>query len=131
MDFAALGIQLAPLPGAVPVRTGEVTSDRLAAACHAVHEAGGLLIALWGSDDRDRGNIFTLRVALQDEDGLVVLALPVAEKESEYPDLSKIFPAAGRMQRAAYDLLGVRSQNADARAWLRHASWPNYVFPLR
>jgi Ni,Fe-hydrogenase III large subunit len=36
------------------------------------------------------------------------------------------------MQRAAYDLLGVRAVGADdTRPWLRHAAWPADVFPLR
>jgi Ni,Fe-hydrogenase III large subunit len=36
------------------------------------------------------------------------------------------------MQRALYDLLGVRAEGADdERPWLRHAAWPQDVFPLR
>ena len=40
-----------------------------------------------------------------------------------YPGLQTIFPAATRMQRAAYDLTGVRSDDPDQRPWLRHAAW--------
>src|SRR5207248_2726420 len=42
------------------------------------------------------------------------------------------FPAASRMQRAAYDLTGAHAhEGADHRKWLRHAAWPGGVFPLR
>ena len=46
--------------------------------------------------------------------------------------MSDIFPAANRMQRAAFDLLGVRASGAeDNRQWLRHTAWPAHEFPLR
>ncbi len=52
--------------------------------------------------------------------------------QPEFPDVSDIFPAANRMQRAAFDLLGVRASDAeDNRQWLRHAAWPAHEFPLR
>ena len=35
------------------------------------------------------------------------------------------------MQRAAFDLMGARSDDVDARPWLRHAAWPSAEFPLR
>ena len=45
------------------------------------------------------------------------VSLPL--RATDYPDLSDLFPAAARMQRAASDLHGVRA-GADARGWLRH-----------
>ena len=49
-----------------------------------------------------------------------------------YPDLSMHFPAASRMQRAAFDMVGVRADGAaDERPWLRHGAWPPDYFPLR
>ena len=48
------------------------------------------------------------------------------------PDLRDVFPAAGRMQRATDDLLGIVAQGGDdTRRWLRHGAWPADVFPLR
>ena len=49
-----------------------------------------------------------------------------------YPDLACIFPQADRMQRATFDLLGIRADGAvDERKWLRHGAWPADAFPLR
>jgi Ni,Fe-hydrogenase III large subunit len=45
--------------------------------------------------------------------------------------LSSIFPAANRMQRAAFDLLGVQCDSDDQRPWLWQAAWPIDQFPLR
>jgi len=144
MDYSALGITLDALPGEAPVREARVPVDLLMKACGAVREAGGLLVALWGSDDRDRSRGYTLRVALQDDEGLVVLALELPEASPEYPDLSRMFPPARRMQRAVFDLLGLRARSAppapgrperrlgaDPRPWLRHAAWPEDAYPLR
>jgi len=50
---------------------------------------------------------------------------------AQYPDLAPIFPAAGRMQRAAFDLVGIPSDADDQRPWLWMASWPIDQFPLR
>ncbi len=44
---------------------------------------------------------------------------------------SLIFPAANRMQRAAFDLVGIPSDSDDQRPWLWLASWPIDQFPLR
>jgi Ni,Fe-hydrogenase III large subunit len=49
-----------------------------------------------------------------------------------YPDISSVFPAACRMQRAVFDMLGVAASGAqDTRSWLRHAAWSEASFPLR
>ena len=49
-----------------------------------------------------------------------------------YPDLSALCPAAVRMQRATYDMLGLVGEGAgDTRSWLRHNAWPTDYFPLR
>ena len=48
-----------------------------------------------------------------------------------YPDLAPFFPCAGRMQRAAADLLGIVAAGArDTRPWLDHGAWPPDQFPL-
>jgi Ni,Fe-hydrogenase III large subunit len=62
--------------------------------------------------------------------GLLIATLPLADET--YPDVSSIFPVANRMQRAVFDLLGLRASGAsDTREWLRHAAWSQDVFPLR
>jgi Ni,Fe-hydrogenase III large subunit len=58
--------------------------------------------------------------------------LPLSAQSPEYPDLSDLFAPANRMQRATFDLVGLRARGAeDTRRWLRHAAWPAGEFPLR
>src|SRR6185369_4236368 len=88
------------------------------------------LVALWGADNNDRGAGYAVHAALSVRAGLLVITLPLAGES--FPDISDIFPAANRMQRAVADLFGVRAEGAaDRRKWLRHAAWPATVFPLR
>ncbi len=94
-------------------------------------EQGGQLVALWGCDDRDRDRGYAVNVVLQDGDGLVLLEHALPSSESTYPDLAVVFPAANRMQRAAFDLVGIASEADDQRPWLWQASWPIDQFPLR
>jgi len=131
MPYHALGLVTADLPGAVPVRRATIDAAQLLPVCAAARDAGGFLHTLWASDERDRAGGFVVRVALQDEAGLLVLELPVAAGAPEFPDITSVFPAAGRLQRAAFDLVGVRAQGADPRPWLRHAGWPVEYHPLR
>ena len=51
--------------------------------------------------------------------------------DSTYPDLAVVFPAANRMQRAAFDLVGIASEAEDQRPWVWQASWPIDCYPLR
>ncbi|HWP95202.1 MAG TPA: NADH-quinone oxidoreductase subunit C [Gammaproteobacteria bacterium] len=131
MDYAALNLKTETLPGTAPVRRAVVTPDQLVTTCRTVREAGGLLLSLWTADERDRAGGFRLSVALQDDAGLLILELPLPEAAPCFPNLSEIFPAANRLQRAAYDMLGTRAEGGDTRPWLRHAAWPATYFPLR
>lgn len=131
MDVGKMGLTAETLPGTAPARTLRVTAEQLRAVCQEVVKEGGLLQALWASDERDRGAGYLLRVALQDVEGLLIAELPIAKEEHGYPNLAEIFPAADRMQRAVDDLLGLKSWSGDTRPWLRHAAWPMDYFPLR
>ncbi len=71
-----------------------------------------------------------MRAALLTDVGMLVLELPLPD-DASYRGLQEIFPAAARMQRAAFDLMGARSDDVDARPWLRHAAWSSAKFPLR
>lgn len=129
-------IRLAPVAGAVPAWRAEVDAAHWQSACEAVAQAGGRLAALWASDGDVRGSALRVCALLVAYEGLICLELPVADRAPTYPDLSPLFPAAARMQRAAFDLVGVRAvlpdgSVADARSWLRHAAWPDSAFPLR
>ncbi|MHB1585518.1 MAG: hydrogenase large subunit [Acidiferrobacteraceae bacterium] len=131
MDYTTRGLAVEMRTGAVPVRLISVRPDQLRPLCSAIDEAGGFIHALWASDRRKTVGGFLLRVALQDDIGLVVIELPLSGVTPQFPSIADLFPAAGRMERAAYDLLGVRAEGGDRRPWVRHAAWPDDCFPLR
>lgn len=106
--------------------------NELGVLAQSVKEDGGQLIALWGSDERQRGAGFSIHVAFMTAVGLVWSSVALAAETPAYPDLSTLFPQADRMQRAAFDLLGIRAEGAvDDRKWLRHSAWAADSFPLR
>ena len=124
-------LHLTRLAGAIPAWLGEIKPGDLQPICQNVRDSGGRLVALWGSDARAQGNGFALHVALVNEAGLICLSVPLAAVQPVYPDVSQIFPAANRMQRAAYDLLGIYAHEGhDHRKWVRHAAWHSGSFPL-
>ena len=132
MDISPLGLPSATLPSVVPAVRVIVPSGQLVAACRLAQEQGARLVALWASDDRDRGMGTMLRVALADADGLTVLELAIPDFEgARYGDVASVFPAAARMQRAAFDLTGVAAESEDQRPWTWMAAWPIDRFPLR
>ena len=124
-------LEFARLPGAAPAEHAQVDAAGWRAVCGRVAAEGGRLVALWGSDGtQSRGGVLAVHAALAASGGLLLVTLPVPERA--YPDVSDLFPAANRMQRAVFDLLGVSASGApDHRPWLRHGAWPPDVFPLR
>jgi Ni,Fe-hydrogenase III large subunit/Ni,Fe-hydrogenase III component G len=114
--------------GAPGVHALEVTRETWRQAAGAIAAAGGRLLALWTS--RSAGGGARAHAALSAEPGVLVMALPLAPVDTDYPGLEDLFPAASRMQRAAADLTGVRSTDPDARPWLKHAAWPEGYRPL-
>lgn len=97
----------------------------------SVHRHDGRLCALWGSDERRHGQGFRLHVVFALDEGWQYVTLDLPAEAPVYPDLSGIFAAANRMQRATFDLLGIRHDGEDQRPWLRHGGWPADWFPLR
>lgn len=117
------------LPGAMPAWHA---SGNLRALAERVHARKGRLVALWASDERPRGAGFAVHAAFALREGLLWASMPLAAEHPRYPGIADLFPAASRMQRAAYDLVGVHAQDSpDHRKWLRHAAWPGGQFPLR
>ena len=129
--FDGFGLDLAPVRSAVPAWRARIEAHKLREVCIAVAARDGRLVALWGSDERDRDGGFALHLTAAVDGAMLWLSIPLPEAAPHYPDLSDVFLCSGRMQRATYDLLGIRSSAPDQRPWLRHAAWPGDVFPLR
>lgn len=91
----------------------------------------GRLVTLWGRESASDTYIM-YAVYYDSLLGLTGVALPLSHAVTTYPDLSTLFSCANRMQRATWDLLGLRaSESADTRRWLDHGTWPKNYFPLR
>ena len=111
---------------------GELDAARLPAFARSVKDEGGQLVALWGTDDRHLSNGYAIHAAFLTSAGLAWISSALSVDAPAYPDLAHIFPQADRMQRAAFDMLGLRAVDAvDDRKWLRHGAWPADTFPLR
>jgi len=131
MRIAAALVEFTRLPGVVPAAVATVDAAQWTTLASAF-AADGRLVALWGSDRHRAGEGIVVLCAYAADDGLALVRLPLADDALDYPDLSALFPAAGRMQRAMRDLLGVTAAGAeDERAWLRHGAWPPDWYPLR
>ncbi len=127
-----LTLDSTPGRSAFPARRAQFAPSDLRGVCEHAKAQGGRLVALWGCDDTDLGRGFVLHVALLDRIGLLCLDVPLGADHVHYDSIADIFPAAVRMQRATYDLLGLHAQGSpDQRKWLRHGAWPGGVFPLR
>ncbi|MGE5792480.1 MAG: NADH-quinone oxidoreductase subunit C, partial [Bacteroidota bacterium] len=129
--FESLRLEATPLRAALPAWYARAGVERLREIAVGVAAKGGRLAALWGADERERGEGFAVHLALVVDDATLWLAVPLPPERPEYPDLADVFAGANRMQRAAHDLVGIRSTAADQRPWLRHAAWPADVYPLR
>jgi Ni,Fe-hydrogenase III large subunit len=128
MSPSLSAVSLERIPGAVPAWRGATDAPGWRGACEEAAIQGGRLGALWASDDRERSGSFVLHALLVLYEGVVCVDLAVGTEE--FPDLSDLFPAAGRMQRAVRDLVGLRA-GQDSRGWLRHGGWREDHFPLR
>jgi len=121
-----LDLNATVLSGAVVAHHARVDAQQWRASAARFAGHGGRLVALWGAE---AGSHYAMRMALADAGDLLVVTLLT---DAAYPDVSDVFPAAIRMQRAVFDLLGLRATGAaDTRKWLRHAAWPEDQFPLR
>jgi len=120
------------VPSNLPCRRKRVGAIEWRQIAKLVRSAGGRLLTLWGTDDRDRDGRLRVYATYLQADGIAVV-----EHEMEggtkpaYPSLREFFPSALRMERAIFDLLGIKSMEPDHRGWLRHGGWPKDAFPLR
>ena len=90
--------------------------------------AGGRLLALWGTNRV--GQCDTIHAVAIAPPRALLISVPIADGNRQYPGVEDVFPSASRMQRAVFDLCGLRSTDRDTRPWLRHAAWPADAFPL-
>ncbi|MHB8668331.1 MAG: hydrogenase large subunit [Burkholderiales bacterium] len=116
----------------MPAVRATIGAAELRGTCEKARAQQARLVALWGSDETTRGGDYALHLALALRSGLLWLTLPLAREHPRYPSIADIFPCANRMQRAAYDLVGIHAQDSpDRRKWVRHRAWPGGAFPLR
>ena len=132
MQIPGLTLALDRLPAPLPIWRGSVDAEPGRSPPRAVAASDGRLVSLWGADGgwREPGG-FAVCAAYALAEGLVWLEHPLPAEAPTYPDLAPFFPCAGRMQRAAADLLGIVADGArDTRPWLDHGAWPPDQFPL-
>ncbi len=108
-----------PVPGAPRVGGLCVTAEEWKHCAADVAAAGSRLLAMWTSGEEAYAAFLTDR-------GVLSVELPLRRDErpqgdDDYPGLETLFPCASRMQRAMFDLWGVRASDPDRRPWLRHA----------
>jgi Ni,Fe-hydrogenase III large subunit/Ni,Fe-hydrogenase III component G len=130
--FAMLEVEAQRLPGAAPAWHVELTPAALRTLAEKAKAHHARVVALWASDETPRGAGYALHVAFALRAGLLWASAALDRAHPRYSGIADLFPAAARMQRAAYDLMGVHAQdNPDHRKWLRHGAWPAGQFPLR
>ncbi len=117
-----------PVAGAPGIRAVEVDASAWRNVARDVAAGGGRLLALWGDTSlAGRGSVHALYMA---QPGGIAVEFPVSEAAGRYPGIEDVFPFASRLQRAVFDLHGLRSTDPDERPWLRHATWPAQFHPL-
>ena len=120
----------APATQAAGMRRLTVDAATWVRAAEEFAAADAHLLALWVARAPNQEG-FLIRAAFVAAGAGLILELPIADCDPPYPGLEPFFPAASRMQRAAYDLWGLRATDPDRRPWLRHAAWPEDQYPLR
>src|SRR5882672_12659283 len=131
MPVARWWSRAVPLPGSPTAAALEVDATSWLAVAGDVAAAGGHLLALWVTLGGAGGASANVRAGFLIDGRLLVAQLPVTDLQPRYRGLQALFPCAARMQRAAFDLTGVPSDDGDERSWLRHAAWPTEFHPLR
>jgi Ni,Fe-hydrogenase III large subunit/Ni,Fe-hydrogenase III component G len=119
------------LPSNLPCRHNKAGALEWRQIAQTIRTAGGRLLSLWGADDRNRDARYRVYAAYLQAGGLAVIEHEMEGAKPTFPSLQEFFPSALRMERAIFDLLGIKSMEPDHRGWLRHDGWPESTFPLR
>ncbi len=120
--------QARPVAGAPGVRGLQVEAAGWRDASQDMAASGGRLLALWCDLPAER--LASVVALYQAQQGALAVRLSLSSETDRYPGLQDIYPTAGRLQRAIFDLHGVRSTDPDTRPWLRHAAWSEHFHPL-
>jgi Ni,Fe-hydrogenase III large subunit/Ni,Fe-hydrogenase III component G len=133
MSLSSLRLDVHRLTAPLPVWRARVDAAGWSSSAQSAAASGARLVALWGTDRSEGGApALSACAAYLAGTGLYWIDLPLDAARPHYPDLSALFPFAGRMQRAAFDLVGIVADGAqDRRPWLNHGAWPADAFPLR
>jgi Ni,Fe-hydrogenase III large subunit/Ni,Fe-hydrogenase III component G len=119
--------------GQIPAVVVEVDESGWLEIARVARSERSRLIAMWGSETAE--GIFSVNAAYECDDGVLWAHFAMGRRagaEGGYPDLASLFPYATRMQRAIFDLTGLRARGAeDTRPWLNHGNWPSDYFPLQ
>jgi Ni,Fe-hydrogenase III large subunit len=114
-------------PGAPRTRGLGVTVEEWSRCAADVAAGGGRLLAMWASACEDApARTMAVYAAFLIDPGVLIMQLPVqrsgapAAALGDYPGIEALFHCASRMQRAVFDVSGVRSSDPDRRPWLRH-----------
>jgi len=102
------------VPGHRPWPRFVVTKEAWRLAIQELVEARATLIGLWGDSHA--------HMALLDEVSTEILVLTIEARD--FPSVSKLHPAAMRLERAIRDLYGLNPVGLpDTRPWLDHGVW--------
>jgi Ni,Fe-hydrogenase III large subunit len=118
-----------PMPGAPGLHALTLDAPGWLPALGDVAAAGGRLLALWAETPAHADAC--VRALLCADGNLLLLSLKLPDGHLIFPGAAGLFPAALRMERAIFDMNGLRSSDSDTRPWLRHAAWHAHVHPLR
>jgi Ni,Fe-hydrogenase III large subunit/Ni,Fe-hydrogenase III component G len=126
------GIEFERRPAPLPLWRARVDDAQWRALANAVRDAGGRLVSMWGLERSGASAELLACAAYAVPQGLLQVELPVSIVERTCPDIGDVFPCAGRMQRAARDLSGLRADGqVDQRPWLDHGLWAEGFTPLQ
>ena len=107
-----------------PIWTIDADSGNWLKIARYCSDQGGRLVSIWGQDSEGGFLVFAAYVY---PEGMLIAKCPAID--GKFGNIAEVFPCADRMQRAVFDLLGVRADAGGKRPWLSHGAWPE--FPLR
>lgn len=111
-----------------------VNSTILLSSCTEMIQQGKRLITITATDQRQEQGVFRLYYLFADEeqDDFLTLILDIDEKESAFPSITPLIPAANWSEREIQDLFGLQALgHPDPRRLILHEDWPDGMYPLR